>query len=202
MTNPSTSPLEAETEADRLRFALTESEADLRRHGTVLKRLQGEVMASHLEVAGARSETVQFQGMLRRAEEDAAAAHRRVAALEAEIARQNAAIAALHAEVVPLRTATDLMRASLSWRISAPVRVFGRLARVLLVRQPVLRRAIQKLRGRPQLAPPLTPSPPPAAPPPPRADPNARYIFQPAPSSDDGTGVVTLDTLYHLSRSL
>lgn len=211
MTNRTQPPLEAETETDRLRFAVTELQADLQRHSLMLKRLQGEVAASHLEVAGARGETVQLQEMLRQAEADAAIIYpSRIAPLEAEVASLEAEIARLHALIadqaaanVAVQADIDLIRASLSWRISVPIRILGRLARRLPGRQFLPRRRIRTLNER--LPSPLHVQPASvvaSVSPPLPTDPNARYIFRPTTLPDDGTSVVTLDALYHLSRSL
>jgi hypothetical protein len=211
MMNRTQFPLEAETEADRLRFTVSELQADLQRHRLMLRRLQGEIAASHLEVAGARGETVQWQGMLRQAEADAAIVYpSRIAPLEAEIASLTSEITELRAIIadrevanVALRADVDLIRASLSWRISTPVRIVGRLARRLTGRQWRLARPLPTLRvslpATPEVAPPpVVASIAPAMP----TDPNARYAFQVAPPSDNEAGILTLDALYHLSRSL
>lgn len=136
---------------------------------------------------------------------EAYALRRRVADLElqaeaqeTEIARLNGALAALQSENLALQAAIGVLRASLSWRISAPVRVLGSLARNFVARQPTLRRVFLQLRERRR---PAAPGIAPAALPVP-TDPNARYIYQPGPFSDHDTSVVTLDMLYHLSRSL
>jgi hypothetical protein len=122
----------------------------------------------------------------------------RVIAREAEIVRLKSVNAELQTETMALRAAVHLMRASLSWRITAPIRTVGGLARILAARHPALWRSSRKLLGLLYPVPVVPPTP--SAPPP--IDANARYVFQPAPPSDDGTGVVTLDTLFHLSRSL
>jgi hypothetical protein len=196
-------------------MALAEAEADLQRHDAALLRLQGELMASRLEVSGAREETVQFRGMLHRAEEAAAtaasAAHARIVSLEAdaigrdaEIIRLHAAITTLQAEIHAIRAGMDLLRASFSWRISAPVRAVGGVIRAIrstLVRgigatRPGLRHAVL-----PSGVPPPLPLPLPAP-----ADRAARAIVQPAPLADPHPaaeeGVVTLDALYQLSRAI
>src|SRR5579872_4137550 len=69
-------------------------------------------------------------------------------AREAEIARLEGAIAGLHAETTALQAALHLMRTSLSWRISAPIRTLGGIARTLIIRQPALARAVRKMRER------------------------------------------------------
>jgi hypothetical protein len=95
----------------------------------------------------------------------------------------------------------DLLRASASWRISAPVRVAGRLIRGIRKAALGLSRVIRS--PSPDQTPPL--ARPPAALPSPR-DPNEGAIFQATPFverlSSEAEGVVTLETLYHLSRSL
>ena len=148
MANPAALPLESETEAGRLQRALTDAQTDLQRHSGTLSKLQGELMASRLEVSGIRAETVQYQGFLRRAEMQIAAAHVHAANLETEIARLHAHIEELRAhagnrdgeivrlhahiatlqnEVGQLRTYGDAVRASTSWRITQPLRVVVRL---------------------------------------------------------------------------
>jgi hypothetical protein len=133
MASSSAPPFEAETETGRL---LADAQADLQRHEVALAKLQGELMASRLEVSGARGETVQFQGFLRRAEAQAAAAHAHIeelrahaASREAEIARLHADISTLHAGMAVLRADGDALRASLSWRITSPLRRTVRLLR-------------------------------------------------------------------------
>jgi hypothetical protein len=201
--------LEEETETDRLRRTLAESHADLQRRDAALLKLQRELMVSRREVAGAREETVQFQGMLRRAEAAAAAAMETCTRLEAEaeaeaasrtaeIAQLQTVITTLQGEASALRASMHLVYASASWRMSAPVRVVGQLMRS--VRNAAgLRRAIRG--ASPHQTPPLSPA---ALPSP--ADPNIVAIFQAAPfvepPSGEGEGVVTLDALYRLSRSL
>jgi hypothetical protein len=197
--------LEEETETDRLRRTLAESHADLQRRDAALLKLQRELMVSRREVAGAREETVQFQGMLRRAEAAAAVAMETCTGLEAaaasrtaEIAQLQTVITTLQGEASALRASMHLVYASASWRMSAPVRVVGQLMRS--VRNAAgLRRAIRG--ASPHQTPPLSPA---ALPSP--ADPNIVAIFQAAPfvepPSGEGEGVVTLDALYRLSRSL
>jgi hypothetical protein len=201
-----------DTETDRLRRALAEAEAELQRHGAALAKLQGELMASRLEVSGAREETVQLRGMLRRAEANlrkaeasASADQARIASLEADAIGRNAEIMGLQAEIGrlqaetrALRTGMDVLHASLSWRISAPVRLAGRVMRRIL--RPAIRRAAVSLRA---ASPPPSPSaPPPAAPLPAPADLPPRAILQADPRPAATEGVVTLDALYQLSRSL
>ena len=215
MANPAVGPIVPETETDRLRMALAEAEADLQRQAAALSRLQGELMASRLEVSGAREETVQFRGMLQRAEaaatRAASSAHARIVDLEAdaigrdaELTRLHAAITTLQAEIRAVRAGMDLLRASFSWRISAPVRVGGRvirgirttLMRGIAATRPALRHTA--LRSEAPL-----PPPPPVPPPNDRA---VRAIVQPAPLANSlpaaAEGVVTLDALYQLSRAL
>jgi hypothetical protein len=219
----SASSLQAETEVDRLQRALAEVEADLERHKTALSKLQRELMASRLEVSGARSETVQFHGLLRRSQAEAtkavaeaATAHAQIATLEAdaasgsaEIPRLQAVIASLQAETLALRAGMDVLRASLSWRISAPVRVVGRLTRGIVARMRSLLQATWSRLPPSDQAEVATSPPAPLAPPGPSphpTDPNDGYIFQAAPlaelRSGEAEGVLTLDALYHLSRSL
>jgi hypothetical protein len=215
MANPTPWILEEETETDRLRTALAESRTDLQQRDAALLKLQGELMASRLEVAGARGETVQFQGLLRRAEEAAASAAQAIARLESAAASRDTEIAQLHAiiatlqaviatlqaETSALRAGMDLLRASVSWRISVPVRVAGRLMRGIRTAGSRLLRAIQHA-PRLQTAPVAQPAV--ALPRP--GDPDAGAIFQAAPFVEHPVGeaesIVTLDTLYHLSRSL
>jgi hypothetical protein len=208
MADPAALILEEETEIDRLRMALADALADLQRRDAALLRLQGELMASRLEVARARRETVQFQGLLRRAEEAGAAqatAHARAglesATANAEITQLHAVIATLQAETSALRTGMDLLRASASWRISAPVRVVGRLMRGVrrvargvpwAIRRPLLPRTAPLPQSLEAL-----PNP---------ADPNQGAILQTGPfvehPAGDAEGIVTLNALYQLSRSL
>jgi hypothetical protein len=285
MANLVTPSIEAETEADRLRIAFAEVQTDLQRHTAVLSKLQGELMASRLEVSGARGETVQFQGFLRRAEAEAAAARVHIAELranaaarEAEIAaRHKAEIARLHDRISTLQAEIDALYASRSWRLSAPIRMASRIlgrtggtakndfidgaggfeyrgesvstglettgqalvrrrekSRGYYLRQTVRRlswpvrwlwrryrqammfcigivaarprlhrgiksicRFIPGLRGHLRRLAPSAP-PPPSRP----IDPNELYIFKAAPFTGDAQGVVTLDQLYQLSRSL
>jgi hypothetical protein len=175
----------AETETGRLTRALAQAQAEL--------------MASRLEVSGTRAETVHFKGFLRRAEADIAAAQANSAVLEGEIASlkaQATEIAALRTSLGHVQAERDALRASFSWRISAPVRLVGGW----------LRRARPATRPN-GAAPEPPPMPAPAAPPAdPPADPNAPYIFRPMPVPSDPpsgtTPVVTLDELHQLSRSL
>jgi hypothetical protein len=257
-----TPSLEAETDADHLRVALAEVQNDLQRHGAILSRLQGELMASRLEVSGARAETVQFQGFLRRAEAEAAAAHAHIAELRANAASREAENADRHeAEIVRLRGRMDTLQAEIdalyasrSWRMSAPIRAASRIMRrsgrtahrdfvdgangfeyrdgtvsaslettceALAHRRQKssgygLRQQLRRLswpvrwlwrrcrqalmaRSRGNLNR-SAPSPSPSAPGP--VDPNERYIFRAAPLSGNAQGVVTLDRLHQLSRSL
>ena len=215
MADATTWIVEEQTETDHLRTTLAEAHTDLQRRDAALLKLQGELMASRLEVAGARSETVQFQGLLRRAEEAAASAAQACARLESATASRDSEIAQLHgviatlqavvttleAETSALRAGMDLLRASVSWRISAPVRVAGRLIRSIRTATARLPRAIRHM-PRHQTAP--VEQLPVALPSP--SDPNARAIFRAAPfgehPSGEAEGLVTLDELYHLSRSL
>jgi hypothetical protein len=216
----SASSLQTETEVERLRRAFAEVEADLQRHKVALSKLQRELMASRLEVSGARDETMQFRGLLRRAQAEAAeaaTARTQIATLEADVASGNAeisqlqtVIASLQAETLALKAGMDILRASLSWRISAPVRVVGRLIRGIVVRMPSLHQTIRRLPSPTDHAgaatnPPPAPQTPPVPLPDP-VDPNARYIFRAAPFAElrpgEAEGLVTLDALYHLSRSL
>jgi hypothetical protein len=197
MASPTARVLEAETETDRL----AQAEAD----SATFSKLQGELMASGLEVSGAPEETVRFQGLLRRAKE--ALANARVSNLEAGAARRDAEIVTLQALITLLRAKT--LRASLSWCISAPVRVVGRLIRDFVATRPGLHYAIRRLaaflrRAEATASPPPAPAPPGLLPGP--LDSNACSIFQGAPllelPPDEAEGVVTLGMLYHLSRSL
>ncbi len=124
---------------------------------------------------------------------------------DAEIAQLRATIAALRAEVAALEADMELLKHSASWRISAPVRVAGRFARRFRAAGAPLRDAIRS--ARPHQTEPMMPTR--TGPSSPTSshnphDPNARLIFQPAPelSSGEAAGVVTLDALYRLSRSL
>jgi hypothetical protein len=202
--------LQTEAEVDQLRRALAEVEADLQRYKMALSKLQRELMASRLEVSGARGETAQFRGLLRRAQAEsaqavaeAATAYAKVAGLEADAVSRSAEIRQLRAETESLRVGMDILRVSLSWRISAPVRVAGRLIRGIVRRVPRLRQTIRRLQ------PPTDPSGAATDPPvplPTPVDPNAGYIFRAASLAElrpgKAEGVVTLDALYHLSRSL
>jgi hypothetical protein len=204
MADPTAWILEEETETDRLRTALAEARADLQRRDMALLKLQSELMASRLEVAGAREEMVQYQGLLCRMEEPAA--HARVGlesavSRNAEITQLRAVIATLQAETLALRAGIDIMRASASWRISAPVRMVGRLTRGFREAALGLLRAIQPVhRHKPALlAQRATTLPNPG-------EPHKGTLFQASPfvknSSGQAEGVVTLEVLYHLSRSL
>ncbi len=129
-------PSREDTEHERTRMALANAEADLQRHAAALAKLQGEFAASRLEVAGARGETVQYRGFLGQAEADVAAAFAHIEELRAHAAQRETEIGRLHAELVGvaaahalLRAEIDGLRASLSWRMSAPIRVAGRLLR-------------------------------------------------------------------------
>jgi hypothetical protein len=200
MTDPNAWMLEEETKTDRLRTMLAEARADLQRRDAALLKLQGELMASRLEVAAAREETMQFQGMLRRAEEAAArleaTGHR-----NAELTELHAVIATLRAETSALRVGMDLMHASASWRISAPVRVVGRLMRRARTVASGFIRTIRHARPH-QSAPSVEPRAISTSP----GDPNEGAIFRAKPLVEHPSGaaesVVTLDALYHLSRSL
>ena len=90
-------------------------------------------MASRLEVAGARGETVQFQGFLRRAEAQAIADHAHIADLRAHAATREAEIVRLQADMgarmAALQSEIDALRRSTFWRISAPARAAVRLLR-------------------------------------------------------------------------
>jgi hypothetical protein len=119
MADAAAQSLTQETEADRLRALLTQAQGELERHIAALLKLQGELMASRIEVSGARGETVQYQGFLRRAEADIAAAQAREMALAGEVAALTR-----HAET--LEAGLQAVRASLSWRVSSPVRLIGR----------------------------------------------------------------------------
>jgi len=195
MAHPINQMLEAETEADHLRMELAEARHVLQRYEAALQKLQDELAASRAEVVGARAETVQLQGLVRRSEEAAEAVNQ-----DTEISRLGDVIAGLTAEISSLRDRIDLVYASASWRLSAPVRAAGRLTRFIL--SPGLRRL--KVR-------PLSPALAAAIPSPPvplgtNKDPNPGVVFQVAPSAGDGAphadGVVTLDELYHHSRKL
>ena len=136
MADPVTLPLAVETENDRLRMALADAQADLQRHAAALLKLQGELMASRLEVAGARGETVQFQGFLRRAEAQASADHAHIAELrayaatrEAEIVRLHTQMNTLQAELGELRAEIGALRASPFWHILKPAQGLVRLLR-------------------------------------------------------------------------
>jgi hypothetical protein len=192
--------LEDETETDRLRMTLAEAHADLQRRDAALLKLQRELMVSRREVAGAREETVQFQGMLRRAEE-AVARLEAAGDRNAEITELHAVIATLQTETSALRASMDLLHASASWRISAPVRVVGRLMRRARTVASGFIRTIRH--GRPQQsAPSVEPRTISTSP----GDPNEGAIFRAEPLVEHPSGaakdVVTLDVLYHLSRSL
>jgi hypothetical protein len=210
MADPAALILEEETETDRLRMALADTLSDLQRRDAALLKLQGELMASRLEVARARRETVQFQGLLRRAEEAGAAqatAHARAglesatASWNAEITQLHAVIATLQAETSALRTGMDLLRASASWRISAPIRVVGRWMRGVRRVARGVPRAIRR-----PLLPRTAPLPQSLEALPNPADPNQGAILQTGPfvehPTDATEGVVTLNALYQLSRSL
>ena len=66
MAGPTAESLDIENA--RLRAALADATADLGRHDSSLAKLQGELKATRLEIAGARGETVQFRGMVERAQ--------------------------------------------------------------------------------------------------------------------------------------
>ena len=183
--------LDGETEIDRLQTVLIDARDDLQRHGAALAKLQGELAASRLEVSGARGETVQFHGFFLRAEAQAAEAKAQAEELRAHAARLQAEIARLHDAAAALRAEVAALRASFSWRVTRPMRAASWRARGLRRRVGGLLRLAAE------------PAPDPALPSPPRpVDPNEPYLFKPAPAPDDGRGIVTLDGLYHLSRSL
>nr|WP_321986241.1 hypothetical protein [uncultured Lichenicoccus sp.] len=220
---PAPQALETETDPDRLHRLLAGVEAELREHRLALSRLQGELAASRLEVAGARGETMVYRAMVQRAQAELAEAELAQAGLagqaadvagqDAEIARLHAIIAAQHSEMQSLGTAIVALYASFSWRVSRPVRVASRSIRRILRAPAAVRRLVRRVptapdhagaAASPQESPPA--SAPPPAPPPGMVDPNAGHVFQAAPMAEAGPAepdrVVTLDALYHLSRSL
>ena len=119
------SPPGSAAETTRLRAHLADAQADLQRHGDTLSKLQAELMMVRQELSVARAGGVQLRGLLSRAEAAASTA--------AAIGTQNTAlqrdILRLQAGMAELRANIDAIHASLSWRISAPVRIIGRLLR-------------------------------------------------------------------------
>ncbi len=113
-----------DTENARLRAALADARLDLERHHNCLAKLQGELMAARLEIAGARGETVQFRGMVERAE-----AATRIE--QAQLIALRPAFAALETELGLVRAELAALRGSLSWRMTEPLRqVLWRLNRL------------------------------------------------------------------------
>jgi chromosome segregation ATPase len=160
-----------DTENARLQAALADARADLERHHSGLAKLQGELMAARLEIAGARGETVQFRGMVERAEAATRIEQVQLIALRPELAELERKLGSVQAELAALR-------GSLSWRMTAPLRrVVWRLNR---------------LRARLRRPPPPLPAP---------ADPNERYLFKPGEAAAERGETVTVERLYELSRA-
>ena len=162
-----------DTENARLRAALADARVDLERHQSCLAKLQGELMAARLEVAGARGETVQFRGMVERAE-----AATRIE--QVQLIALRPAFAALERELGAVRAELATLRNSLSWRVTEPLR------------QGLWR--LNLLRARLRHPPPPLPTPLPA-------DPNERYLFKPGEATVDRGETVTVERLYELSRT-
>jgi hypothetical protein len=178
----------ADAEYDRLRETLASTEAELKRYASTLEKLQGELKASRLEVAGARGETVHVRGFLKQAQAQLEAAEAHIEQLRAQAKKREALLQARHDDIAALRAST-------SWRLTRPLRGATYLARGGV--GTFLRRWKEYQRSGPQ-------SPAPAQMPaaaPGFEDPNAAYLFKPAPSADEA-GTVTLNELYRLSRSL
>ncbi|GAB0120164.1 hypothetical protein [Acidisoma sp. 7E03] len=124
---------------------------------------------------------------------------RRVSELQAEIAkselkraRLNATISEQEAEILALREAIGQIHASLSWRLSAPVRIAGSLLRTMLPHLPALRRICRDAQRRPSTADNvILPE-----------NPVDRSNYIPLHTSEGGSGTVTIEILHRLSQSL
>lgn len=123
-----------------------------------------------------------------------------MAAYREERAHLMSRVAALETEIIALHDAIGLMHASLSWRVSYPVRLLGSLARKLLNPRPLFRWPLMMLRLRSRNNPSAISSQ--SCPLPSPAVSKAALASQPASSIDAENALVTLDVLYLLSRSL
>ena len=170
--------LQDETELDRVRRTLADARADLQRHDAALSRLQADLLASRLEVASARTETVNYQTYLRASQAAVEAAHAHLAELRAAAVEREAEIARLHAARAPIPAA----------RVAAVLRS----AAARLPRRPWAR-SVVTAQAKAAPAPASVPAPAPG-------DPNDSYTFKPAQPSGEVQGAVSLDELYHLSR--
>jgi hypothetical protein len=144
-----------------LRAALADAKADLQRHESSVAKLQGELMAARLESAGARAETVQFRGMVERA--------------QAATRIEQEHLATLKKELGLARNELTGLRSSLSWRVTQPMR--QGLWRLRLLRARLRR--------------------PPASP----AHPDERNLEKQDEATVDRSETVTVERLYHLSRT-
>ena len=163
----------------RLRAALADARADLQRHESSVAKLQGELTAARLESAGARAETVQFRGMVERAQAATRIEQEHMVSLRAAFAALEGKFAALERELGSVRAELAGLHSSLSWRLTQPMR--QGLWRLRLLRARLRR-------------PPQSPVMPPA-------DPDQRNFEKPGEATIDLGETVTVERLYDLSRT-
>lgn len=117
----------------RLRVRLADVTADLAKHKKALSQVQNDLVSTRLEVADARAESQLFREAMAQVQAQSAAeaadARAQINHLRAVITQAQAQAAALHQEIKGLH-------ASVSWRVSAPVRLVGRMLRALRVLPP------------------------------------------------------------------
>jgi hypothetical protein len=111
-----------QAENARLRVWLANVSADLAKHNKALAQVQSALVSTRQEVADARAESKHFREVMTQLQADVAAARAETDHFRELMTQAQAQSAALHQELNALHTST-------SWRVSAPVRVIGRMLR-------------------------------------------------------------------------
>jgi FkbM family methyltransferase len=120
---------EAEAAVARLRVRLADVSADLAKHNKALSQVQNDLVSTRLEVADARAESKHFREGMAQAAAEAAHARAQINHFREVMAQAQAQSAALQQEIKGLHAST-------SWRVSAPVRLVGRMLRALKAPPP------------------------------------------------------------------
>jgi FkbM family methyltransferase len=131
--------VEAEADNARLRASLADVNADLARHNKALSQVQNDLLSTRQEVADARAESNHFRELMKQAQAQSAAlqvernhlkqAQAQSAALQVKSNHFQELMKQAQAQSAALQVEVHALRASTSWRLSAPIRAFGRIFR-------------------------------------------------------------------------
>jgi hypothetical protein len=121
----------------RLRARLADANADLAKHNKALSHVQNDLVLTRQEVADARAESNYFRELMRQsaASQQAESNHLRelmrqsAASQQAESNHLRELMKQAQAQSEALQMEVHALRTSTSWRLSAPIRVFGRIFR-------------------------------------------------------------------------